>query len=281
MAHSMDLPLVRFGTTDLRVTRYCQGTAFRRLDRSAGDPRGQTVLRHCLDLGVNFFDSSNAYGWGGAEEALGKAIAGHRQEVVICTKVSPSAPPGPDGVSERLRFTRAFLLDQIEAGLRRLATDYVDLYLLHNPDGATPPQEIVAFMAEVVRSGKARYWGASNHSAAQVCEFVELSRGSAMAPFSGNELYYNIGARDLEDAVFPLLRRTGLGLLAFSPLAAEAAIADLGDRSYITLLGKFALRPGLRESWDVFLFPYRYDEVVAGRTVRDWIARLRRLGRTF
>ena len=85
--------LVRFGQTDLYVSRLCQGTAFRNMPRAADNPMGLRVLQHCLEVGVNFFDSSNAYGWGGAEETLGKAIVGRRDQAVICTKVAASYAP--------------------------------------------------------------------------------------------------------------------------------------------------------------------------------------------
>ncbi|MAG37106.1 MAG: hypothetical protein CL878_12795 [Dehalococcoidia bacterium] len=225
-------PRVRFGNTDLHVSRLCQGTAFRHLPRTAVESRGQQVLRHCLEQGVNFFDSAVAYGWGGSEEALGKAIRGHRDRVVVCTKVVPSyAPAREDDAPQPARFTRDFLSQQVEASLRRLGTDYLDLYLLHQPDEGTPAEEIVGAMDALVQSGKIRYWGASNHPAAQVREFVALSTGSGRDSIAGLEEYYTIAGVALSDAgehrveqlereMFPVVRDAGLGLLAFSPLDA-------------------------------------------------------------
>jgi aryl-alcohol dehydrogenase-like predicted oxidoreductase len=221
------LPRVRFGHTDLWVSRLCQGTAFRHLPR-ASDPRSLEVLRYCLEAGINFFDTAHAYGWGGAEEMLGQAIAGRRSEVVICTKVPASLPPEQEGTPSRpARFSREYLFSQLDNSLRRLRTEYVDLYLLHQPDGHTPPSEIAASMQELVHSGKIRYWGLSNHRAAQVQAYVELS--TQQAPMAGVEEYYNIAGAHLdeegcsrvrlfEEEMLPLLRRTGLGCLAFSPL---------------------------------------------------------------
>ena len=227
--------LVRFGTTDLYVSRLCQGTAFRHLHRAADDPQGQRVLRRCLDVGVNFFDSSNAYGWGGAEEALGKAVRGHRDEVVICSKVAASHRPEREGAAGRpARFTHDFLVQQVDGSLRRLGMDYLDLYLLHQPDGVTPGAEIATSMDALVRAGKIRYWGVSNHAAAQVSEYVELGNTLGTAPIAGIEDYYNIVGSSLTDAgesrvgqlereMFPVVRRSfrgRMGLLAFSPLDA-------------------------------------------------------------
>ena len=222
-------PLVRFGQTDLYVSRVCQGTAFRNMPREV-DTMGLHVLQHCIEVGVNFFDSSNAYGWGGAEENLGKAIAGQRDRVVICTKVAASyAPEKEDSPGRPARFTRDFLFQQAEGSLRRLQTDYIDLYLLHQPDQVSPAAAVIDSMDALVQSGKIRYWGVSNHSAAQVNEYVELGQSTDKAAIAGTEDYYNIagasltdtgGSRvaQLEQEMFPVLRESGLGLLAFSPL---------------------------------------------------------------
>ena len=221
--------LVRFGQTDLYVSRLCQGPAFRNMPRTV-DTMGLLVLQHCIDVGVNFFDSSNAYGWGGAEENLGKAIAGRRDQVVICTKVAASyAPEKESSPGKPARFTRDFLFEQAEGSLRRLQTDYIDLYLLHQPDKVSPAVEVVDSMDALVRSGKIRYWGVSNHSTAQVSEYVELAQTTDKAPIAGTEDYYNIAGESLTDTgesrvqqmeqeMFPVLRKSGLGLLAFSPL---------------------------------------------------------------
>lgn len=221
--------LVRFGQTDLYVSRLCQGTAFRNMPRTV-DTMGLLVLQYCIDVGVNFFDSSNAYGWGGAEENLGTAIAGRRDQVVICTKVAAShAPEKESSPGKPARFTQNFLFEQAEGSLKRLQTDYIDLYLLHQPDKVTPAAEIIDSMDALVQSGKIRYWGVSNHSAAQVSEYVELAQSTDKAPIAGTEDYYNIAGASLTDTgesrvqqmereMFPVLRRSGLGLLAFSPL---------------------------------------------------------------
>ena len=221
--------LVRFGQTDLYVSRLCQGTAFRNMPRTV-DTMGLRVLQHCIDVGVNFFDSSNAYGWGGAEENLGTAIVGQRDRVVICTKVAASyAPEKENDPGKPARFTRDFLFEQAEGSLRRLQTHYIDLYLLHQPDKVSSAAEVIDSMDALVQSGKIRYWGVSNHSAAQVTEYVELGQSTNKAPIAGTEDYYNIAGesvtdtgdsrvQQMEQEMFPVLRESGLGLLAFSPL---------------------------------------------------------------
>ncbi len=173
----MSTDRVPFGQTDLQVSRLCQGTAFRHLPR-ADSPEGLAVLHHCLDQGVNFFDSAQAYGWGGGEEVLARAIAGRRDEVVLCTKIPTClAPRGENEPGEPVHYTRAHLTDRLEESLRRLRTDYVDLYLLHHRDPDTPPAAIAEVMQDLTQAGKIRYWGVSNHTAAEVANFfLEYSR---------------------------------------------------------------------------------------------------------
>lgn len=219
----MNTDRVPFGQTDLQVSRLCQGTAFRHLPR-ADSPEGLAVLHHCLDQGVNFFDSAQAYGWGGGEEVLGRAIAGRRDEVVLCTKIPTClAPRGENEPGEPVHYTRAHLTDRLEESLRRLRTDYVDLYLLHHRDPDTPPAAIAEVMQDLTQAGKIRYWGVSNHTAAEVADFFDV------APIAGVEDYYNIAGSNCdesgrsratiyEEEMIPLLKRAGLGCMAFSPM---------------------------------------------------------------
>lgn len=217
------MPYTYFGQTDLRVSRLCQGTAFRALPR-AEDPRALRVLRHAIERGINFFDTASAYGWGGAETVLGKAIAGRREELVLCTKVPATLPPTREGAAgPPTRYSRTYLHQQLEASLGRLQTDYVDLYLLHHVDPHTPPDEIAASMQELVAQGKTRYWGVSNHSAAQLRPYLDR------ASIAGIEEYYNIAGTRLdaqgrsrtlvfEEEVQPLLTKYQIGCMAFSPM---------------------------------------------------------------
>ncbi len=224
------LPTVAFGPSDLQVTRLCQGTAFRTLTREAGDQQAESVLRHCLDVGVRFFDSSNAYGWGGSERLLGQALRGRRDEVVICTKVSPSEPPAADGTpGAAWTFTETYLNEQLDGSRQRLDTDVIDLYLLHSPDKVTPMTQLCERMQRVLDGGGIRHWGVSNHSAAQVSALLAAAQMAGTTPPIGVEDYYTIAGsavtpegesrpRVLEREMFPVLWEMGLGLLAFSPM---------------------------------------------------------------
>lgn len=220
VAASRNSELVRFGQTDLFVTRYCQGTAFRQVDRS-DNPQARAILHKCLDVGINFFDSSEAYGWDGAEMVLGKVIAGRRDEVVICTKATPSLKPERDPdtnqfkLGESVAFTREMMVHKVEGSLKRLGTDHIDLYLFHSPDEVTPIDEQAAAMDDLVRAGKIRYWGCSNYTPQQIAAFADVG---GVAPIAGTEDYLHIAVGErLDPELLPTIAERQLGLLAFSP----------------------------------------------------------------
>ena len=135
---------VQLGHTDLRVSRLCQGTAFRHLPRT-DDPHALRVLESALDCGINFFDTAIAYGWGGAEEVLGRAVKGRRDTLVLCSKVPVHLEEGGTAI-----YDYTYLREQLECSLRRLGTDYLDLYLLHHVDEQTPAEEIGEAMQRLV-----------------------------------------------------------------------------------------------------------------------------------
>ena len=216
--------LVRFGPTDLYVTRYCQGTAFRQVQRS-DNPAARRILHKCLDVGINFFDSAEAYGWDGSEIVLGKAIAGRRDQVVICTKAAPSLKPQRDPDTNQFKLggkctlTREMVIRKAEGSLKRLDTDYIDLFMYHSPDDVTPVEELAASMDALVKAGKIRYWGASNFPAQQIDQFCDVGRANhQQAPIAGTEDYFHIAVGERYDPnLFKVIRENGLGMLAFSP----------------------------------------------------------------
>lgn len=237
--------LVKFGHSDLYVSRLCQGTAFRgHLSREGGDAEAHKLIRYCIDIGINFFDSAEVYGSGGSEIALGKGVAGKRDQVIITTKALPAIGPDMQNVPGKpIVFTKEILFQKAEDSLKRLGTDYIDLYLLHGPDQATPSmkdlegvshpvpgtptlehmQSIADALDALVKSGKIRYWGVSNHLAQQVSELVDLGKRPEKSPIAGLEDYFNIAAgprrrKLMSSELFPLIQKGNLGLMAFSPL---------------------------------------------------------------
>lgn len=180
-----------------------------------GEREAAALVGRAIDGGINFFDTADAYANGGSEEILGKLLASRRHDVVIATKAGfrTGAALGQAGLSRR------HLLWSIDQSLKRLGTDYVDVYIAHRPDPYTPLAETLAALDAIVRDGKARYLGFSNWSPWQVAAAVELQRANGWAPFTHGQMYYSLVGRDVESEVVAMLRHYGLGLTVWSPLA--------------------------------------------------------------
>lgn len=172
------------------------------------------MVRRALDAGINFFDTADAYAGGESETMLGKALKGRRQELVITTKVGNRTGPG----LVQTGLNRRHILWSIDESLRRLDTDYVDLYVAHREDPYTPLEQTLAALDEVVRSGKARYLGFSNWSAWRVAAAMEIQKANGWAPFTHGQMHYSLLIRDIERDMIPVMERYGLGLTVWSPL---------------------------------------------------------------
>lgn len=212
------------GRTGLNVSSICLGTmtwggkgfweVIGKLDDSSAE--GQLVM--ALEAGVNFIDTANVYHEGLSEEILGRALrslAVPRDEVVIATKVRGRTGQGPNAVG----LTRAHIMAQVEASLRRLQLDFIDLYQVHGFDPLTPMDETLRALDDLVHQGKVRYLGISNHAAWQIMKALGLSRQYMWARFESVQAYYTIAGRDLEREVIPLCRDQQLSVLVWSPLA--------------------------------------------------------------
>lgn len=172
------------------------------------------MVGRALDAGINFFDTADAYAGGESETMLGKAIKGRRQELVIATKVGNRNGPGlvQTGLSRRQ------ILWSVEQSLRRLDTDFIDLYIVHREDIYTPLEETLAVLDEIVRAGKVRYIGFSNWSAWAVAASMEIQKANGWAPFSHGQMHYSLLIRDIERDMIPVMERYRLGLTVWSPL---------------------------------------------------------------
>jgi aryl-alcohol dehydrogenase-like predicted oxidoreductase len=219
----------RLGRTGLTVSRICLGCM------SYGDPaaslpgvppRWEWTLREdearpffqrALELGVNFFDTANVYSYGRSEEITGRALRdlARREEVVLATKVWGVMRPGPNGGG----LSRKAVLHEIEASLRRLGTDHVDLYQIHRWDDATPIEETMEALHDVVRAGKARYLGASSMYAWQFAKAQHVAERNGWTRFVSMQDHYNLLYREEEREMIPLCRDQGVGVIPWSPLA--------------------------------------------------------------
>lgn len=168
----------------------------------------------CLEAGLNMFDSADIYSAGAAEEILGRAIAGRRDQVLISTKATFRSGEGPNDVgSSRFHLTRA-----VEAALKRLGTDYIDLFQLHSFDAKTPVEETLATLDDLVRAGKIRYIGCSNFSGWQLMKSLAVSEKYGLSRYVAHQAYYSMVGREYEWELMPLALDQGVGTVVWSPL---------------------------------------------------------------
>jgi aryl-alcohol dehydrogenase-like predicted oxidoreductase len=178
----------------------------------------ETAIRQvdmCLDAGVNLFDTADIYSDGESEEILGQAISGRRDSVLLATKARMPVGDGPNEAG----LSRHHLIRQCEASLRRLRTDYIDLYQTHEWDGVTPLEETLDALDTLVRSGKVRYVGCSNHSGWQLMKALGVSERLGLQRYVSQQIYYSLEARDAEYELVPLALDQDCSILVWSPLA--------------------------------------------------------------
>lgn len=180
----------------------------------------RAVVDAALDVGINFFDTADIYGdpQGSSEQMLGEALKGRRDDVVVATKFGMDMH-GLNGPDFGARGARRYVMRAVEASLRRLGTDYIDLYQMHEPDPGTPIDETLAALDDLVRSGKVRYLGNSNFSGWQIADADWVASSNGRSRFISAQNHYSLVHRDVEAEVVPACERFGLGLLPFFPLA--------------------------------------------------------------
>ncbi len=176
-----------------------------------------TVINKCLDMGITFFDTADVYGGRGAsEEFMAPVLKAHRRDVVIATKSVQSMGEGPYWAGA----SRRYLMDALDACLRRLDTDYIDLYQMHRFDSRTPIEETLRALDDMITSGKVRYIGSSNYTGWQVVEADWVAQTGHMNRFISAQNQYNLLDRDVEKELAPACQKYGIGILPFYPLAA-------------------------------------------------------------
>lgn len=180
-----------------------------------GEQDAAQLVWQALDAGVNFFDTSNIYAGGRSEEILGKALGAKRQDVIIATKVRGRTGSGPND----LGLSRLHIIRQVEESLKRLGTDYIDLYQIHNPDQLTDWEETLRALDDLVRSGKVRYIGSSNMTGWELMKARGISRELGLHAFKSSQSYYSLAGRDIEREIIPVLKDQNMGLFVWSPLA--------------------------------------------------------------
>ena len=199
------------GRTGIQVSKLCFGTMpFGTTDHEMS----AAMFNRCRELGINFFDSANVYTAGRAEEGLGKLMAGCRDELVITSKVRFAV--GEDVNDQGL--SRRHIMQQVEASLRRLGTDWLDIYFVHGFDDRTPIDETLRALDDLVRQGKTRYLGVSNWAAWQIAKALGISAAKNLARFECVQPMYNLVKRQTEVEILPLATSEQLGVITYSPL---------------------------------------------------------------
>jgi aryl-alcohol dehydrogenase-like predicted oxidoreductase len=226
---------VRLGRTGLRVSRIGLGcmsygnaaAGMHRwtLDEDAAAP----FFRQAVELGVTFWDTANVYQAGTSEEFVGRAVTtfSRREDIVIATKVSGKMHDGPGGSG----LSRKAILEQVDASLRRLGTDYIDVYYIHRFDAETPVEETMAALDHLVRAGKVRYLGASSMWAWQFAKMQHAAVANGWTTFSAMEDQYNLLKREEERDMIPMCLDQGVGLTPYSPLAKGRAARPWGEQT--------------------------------------------------
>jgi len=245
----MRLETRRLGQSDLAITRVGIGTApigsaptWQIYWGPQDELESIRAIHQALDLGINWIDIAPFYGWGRAERIVGEALRGRRESVYVFTKCG-TLPDGQGGATDNL--TPASIRREVEMSLRNLHTEYIDLYQFHDPDPATPVEESWATMQALIREGKVRYGGLSNHPT------VLMERALTVGPITSNQHQYNLLNREIERDVLPYSQRHGIGVLCWSPLAsgflADGFEVDRLDPNDFRRLRLYAQEPAATE----------------------------------
>ena len=224
---------VNLGRTGLKVSRVCLGCMTYGVPERGAHPwsldeeKSRPFFQRALELGINFFDTANTYSDGTSEEIVGRALRdfARREEVVLATKVFYPMREGPNARG----LSRKSIMIEIDASLRRLGTDYVDLYQIHRWDKHTPIEETLAALHDVIKAGKARYIGASSMYAWQFSKAQYLARQNGWTPFVSMQNHYNLLYREEEREMLPLCEAEGVGVVPWSPLARGRLTRDWNE----------------------------------------------------
>jgi aryl-alcohol dehydrogenase (NADP+) len=230
------MEFVRFGRTGLKVSRLCLGTMTYGSSRWRAwvldEAESRPFIQRALEHGINFFDTADMYSLGESERVVGRALKDFatRDQVVLATKVFNAIGDGPNDAG----LSRKHIMDAIDGSLRRLGTDYVDLYQIHRFDDATPIEETIDALHDVVKAGKARYLGASSMFAYQFTKMLDAADARGRTRFASMQNHYNLVYREEEREMLPLCREEGIAVIPWSPLArgflaGNRRPADRGD----------------------------------------------------
>jgi aryl-alcohol dehydrogenase-like predicted oxidoreductase len=203
------------GRTGVQVSKLCLGTMMFGAWGNTDHDDSIRIIHTALDAGINFVDTADVYSAGESEEIVGKALKGRRDDVVLATKFF--VPMGDD--PNQRGGSRRWIITEVENSLKRLGTDWIDLYQVHRPDPETDVEETLSALTDLVQQGKVRYIGSSSYSAGEIVEAQWAARERRLERFRTEQPPYSILVRGIELDVLPTARRHGMGILTYSPLA--------------------------------------------------------------
>jgi aryl-alcohol dehydrogenase-like predicted oxidoreductase len=255
----------RMGRSGLKISEICLGTMT--FGHGTDATEAARIVGAAFDAGVMFFDTANGYSDGESETMLGRALGPRRREAVIASKVFNPMGPGPNDSG----MSRRHIMQALEDSLRRLGTDYLDLYYIHHVDVQTPLEEMLRAFDDLVRQGKVRYVGCSNYEAWRLMEAVWLSDTKGLARFEAYQPQYSLVVRDIEEELVPACALKGIGIVAWAPLAG----------GYLS--GKY--QPGQQSvvgarSAENWAFPTRFFHADHAAILGELLAVARELGRS-
>ncbi|HEX4518663.1 MAG TPA: aldo/keto reductase [Gaiellaceae bacterium] len=247
------MELRRLGRTGVEVSSLCLGAMM--FGRRGNPDHGESIemIHRALDAGINFIDTADVYSQGESEEIVGKALAGgKRDDVVLATKVHGTMGEGPN----RSGNSRRWILEEVENSLRRLGTDWIDLYQIHRPDPSCDLDETLGALTDLVRSGKVRYVGCSTFPAHEIVKSQWVSERGALERFVCEQPPYSIFVRGVETAVLPVCQSYGMGVIPWSPLASG------------WLTGRYRKGRELPSSKRAEVVPQRFDMTLPGNQAK-------------
>ncbi len=203
----------RLGNSGLKISEI--GLGGNNFGWWADEQTSIAVINHALDMGINFIDTADMYGQGRSEEFVGKAVGPKRSQVIIATKFGFAMGDGPNESGG----SRHYIMKAVDASLRRLQTDYIDLYQMHLPDPLTPIEETLRALDDLVRAGKVRYIGCSNFAAWQLCDALWTSKFNSLQSFVTVQTRYNLLERQIETELVPCCQTHNIGVIPWGPLA--------------------------------------------------------------
>jgi aryl-alcohol dehydrogenase (NADP+) len=251
----------RLGRTGLKVSEVCLGTMT--FGSQADEQASKAIVKRALDAGVNFFDTANVYNAGVSEEFTGRALQGVRRDIVLATKLHGRMGPAPNDAGQ----SRKHIIEAVEQSLRRLGTDYIDLYQVHRFDPDSPLDETLGALDDLVRSGKVRYIGASNYAAWQLCTALWTSDKLHLARYDCIQPRYNLISRAIEQELLPLCQAQGVGVIVYNPLAGGMLTGKHQRQAPPTSGTRFDMNPMYRNRyWQERVFDAvdRFREIAAG-----------------